>query len=115
MGIERLGEAAIIAVGGELDVTNYLELVDFADAVLEPLSRQVVLELSGLTFMDCCGVRGILMCRDAVVKRGGALWIAAVHGNPARLLAITGIDTGLVVHETVGQALSATGGGAVQP
>ena len=63
----------IVAVAGELDLANADR---FAIAVAEQLSRgPVLVDLSGLTFMDSAGVRAV----DAMLRS------ASEHGNELRV------------------------------
>jgi anti-anti-sigma regulatory factor len=46
----------------------------------------MVIDLAGLTFMDCGGYRCLVACRLAIGGRGGTLVIRGQTGQPARLL-----------------------------
>jgi anti-sigma B factor antagonist len=54
------GEAIVLLLAGELDLAS-AELVRSAPAqITGPLARRVVIDLSGLSFIDCAGMRAVL-------------------------------------------------------
>jgi anti-sigma B factor antagonist len=77
------GDRQVINVSGELDVRtrHYVE-----QACLAGDDPVVVLEMSGLTFMDCCGYAGLVAVRRVLQQRGGSLTLSHQAGQPARLL-----------------------------
>jgi anti-anti-sigma factor len=50
----------------------------------------VVIEMSALTFMDCCGYAGLVAARRVLEERGGSLTFSNQEGQPARLLVMLG-------------------------
>lgn len=57
-------------------------------ACLGPADQDVVVDLGGLTFMDCAGYAGIVMARDALGRRGRTLTIQNQADEPARLITL---------------------------
>jgi anti-anti-sigma factor len=88
LAVEHLDGTVLVCPIGELDLASAPEL----ERVLEALiieSSAVVVELSGLTFVDCAGLRPI---RRAV--RGGSLVPVRLSGaNPfvQRVLELSGM------------------------
>jgi anti-anti-sigma factor len=81
----------VVTISGELDVRSrqYVE-----HACLEGDDPVVVLEMSALTFMDCCGYAGLVAARRVLEGRGGSLTFSNQDGQPARLLVMLGaVDT----------------------
>ena len=59
----------------------------------------VVVDLSGLSFMDAAGLGVLLEHRSVLRERGGDLWLVAPEGGAAhRLLEIVGLDKLLRIH-----------------
>ena len=81
------GENHVVNVSGELDVRTR-QLVE--QACLTGHDLAVVVEMSELTFMDCCGYAGLVAIRRALLERGGSLTLTNQVGQPARLLALLG-------------------------
>jgi len=81
------GGSHVVAIAGELDVRTrqYVEL-----ACLEGDDPVVVIEMSALTFMDCCGYAGLVAARRTLEERGGSLTFSNQEGQPARLLVMLG-------------------------
>jgi anti-anti-sigma factor len=121
----------VVALEGELDASNYERLVDEVRGLYEAGSRQLVLDLSGLTFMASSG----LVALHSIVQvmhgeeppdpeMGWAAFHAmgnAVDGNGAqtevrlcgaqpsveRVLGRTGLDRLFVVHPDRASAIAA--------
>ncbi|QYC41566.1 Anti-sigma-F factor antagonist RsfA [Nonomuraea coxensis DSM 45129] len=104
-----LPTGVLITVTGELDVTNAAGLESLLERSAPP-GEPVILDLGGLTFMDCGGLHLLLRLRDRLRSRAAGLHVAAVHGSPAFLLRITGVGRVLDLHPSVGQALVAVDG-----
>ncbi len=78
---------------GEIDAAS----VPALRAALEPFADQagtvvVVVDLSGVTFMDSSGVGALAVAHRALADRDGQLILCGVHGMITRLLSITGLD-----------------------
>jgi anti-anti-sigma factor len=81
------GENHVVNVSGELDVRTR-QLVE--QTCLTGHNLAVVVDMAGLTFMDCCGYAGLIGIRRALLAAGGSLTLANQSGQPARLLALLG-------------------------
>ncbi|MEZ7128852.1 STAS domain-containing protein [Nonomuraea sp. AD125B] len=96
----------LVTVTGELDVTNAAELESLLEGATPP-GEPMVLDLGGLTFMDCGGLHLLMRQQDRLRRQAARLHVAAVHGSPAVLLRITGVGDALTLHANLGQALDA--------
>ncbi|MGA5759666.1 STAS domain-containing protein [Nonomuraea bangladeshensis] len=96
----------LVTVTGELDVTNAAELESLLEGATPP-GEPMVLDLGGLTFMDCGGLHLLLRQQDRLRRQAARLHVAAAHGSPAVLLRITGVGDALTLHANLGQALDA--------
>jgi len=75
--------SCVVHVSGELDLATSDTLFIASSACNHP---SMVIDLGGLTFMDCGGYRCLVACRLAIGGRGGTLVIRGQTGQPARLL-----------------------------
>lgn len=75
----------VVALAGELDLTSRSVV---HEACSSPDLVQVVVDLSGLTFMDCAGYRALAAARADLERRGGELVLTDAVGGPRRLLAL---------------------------
>lgn len=104
LGEEHLRGVTVITVGGELDLVTAGELEDFVCRARRP-GDQVVLDLAGVGFLDCSGLRALLRVHQDVLSDGGASRLAAPERIAGRVLAITGVDRYIQVHATRAEAV----------
>jgi anti-anti-sigma factor len=66
---ERTPAAVVLRVGGELDLAGAPRLGEAVQAVQESADAALVIDLSGVTFMDSTGVRALVdagrVCRES--------------------------------------------------
>jgi len=96
------GPNHVVNVSGELDVRTRQAV---EQACLTGHDLAVVVEMSGLTFMDCCGYAGLVAIRRALLERGGSLTLTNQVGQPARLLDLLGATESARIAEHHGAAL----------
>jgi anti-anti-sigma factor len=99
----------VIAIGGELDLTNSQRL---ADALSAASATTVILDLGGLDFIDSAGMRTIDQMRRLLASAGRTLLIVApTESRAAWTFRVAGFDHGFV-QESVDAALLKTNGGS---
>ncbi|WP_370891031.1 STAS domain-containing protein [Janibacter sp. GXQ6167] len=95
----------VVTVTGEIDVASTGALRRALTAAGDEGERQVVADLSGVTFIDSSGI-GVLIGRTKAMHReGGALAVVATHERVLRTFALTGVDQVLAIHATVDEAV----------
>jgi anti-sigma B factor antagonist len=105
-GIERLNDAVVIRLVGELDLYNAPEV---RAALLELCTEQperLVVDLGEVDFVDSTALGVLIEARTKLDNRGSFL-LAAPGLETHRALTISGLDRHLSVHESVDAALSA--------
>jgi anti-anti-sigma factor len=95
VGVSVVGERAILAVRGEVDMLTTPDLIAMVDAAIDDGHRSVVLDLAELDFMSVMGLRAIAGGADRLEVAGGALTIRSPSALVRRLLDIMGL-AGLV-------------------
>jgi anti-sigma B factor antagonist len=80
---------AIVAVEGEFDMAA---LDDVTAAIRPHLDREVVVDLSRLSFMDSCGVQCLLRLQTEAARRGGRLRVGQVSHVVERLVQLLALD-----------------------
>ena len=94
------GDRATLKLSGELDLCS----VDLLEAVLQNHittgRRHIRLDMSGLTFIDCAGLRAVVDAHNALLLERGRLDLIRVGSPTARLLRITELDTALNIETT---------------
>jgi anti-sigma B factor antagonist len=90
MSARHRDRLSLVRLTGELDLVTARLLEEFLADVLRSGSARLVVDLAGVTFMDCTGLGVMLRARDASVSRGGGLRLVALPRRIRALLALTG-------------------------
>jgi anti-anti-sigma factor len=77
------GDRCVVHVTGELDLATRNRLFRTCTAGNYP---SMVVDISRLTFVDCCGYGGIVASRSVVEADGRTLTVRGAIGEPAQLL-----------------------------
>jgi anti-anti-sigma factor len=108
------GEIAVVEVAGEVDMRVAPEL----EEALAPKSlggcRSVVVDLTGVSFMDSTGVRALLVAHSAYQEAGIGSAVAVGADSPAhRVIELVEVADMLSVHSdrAAAEASLAEGGG----
>ena len=81
-----------MSVGGEMDSSTSPQLLDAVTAVLgQPGFRDLVVDLSQVTFADACAVGVLVQARLACRHIGGRFTVFGARGGVAQLLHLTGV------------------------
>jgi anti-sigma B factor antagonist len=99
VAVEHLDDRVVVHVEGELDMAS----ADAFENAVSPVTSapHVVLDLSGCTFLDSTGMRLIA----ATVQQAPRVSIVATDPGVRRVLEITAVDTMVVVHASLEEAL----------
>jgi anti-sigma B factor antagonist len=97
--VQSLNGSTLIAVVGEVDIDSMPEL----QATLDELSieRQILVDLSGVLFMDSSGLNVLLRQRTRMTEKGGSIYICNPSPAVQRLVEITGLDDVLYAPDAV--------------
>lgn len=90
----------VVRLGGELDVDSVHLVRDALDCVASMSSRArlIVLDLSGVTFCDVGGLRGIETCAGILEAGGRQLVLHRLPQRLMKLIALSGVASGLERH-----------------
>jgi len=83
--VEQHGPVCVLAIRGELDVFTVANLTRCVTAALKTRTEQFVLDLSGLTFIDCRGARALAAMAQAV-PAGSPVVVRSVNPAVRRVL-----------------------------
>lgn len=102
---ESAGEPyTLIVLSGDIDVTNSEQLRDLLDTEVARQPRLLIVDLSGVPFMDSSGLQALLRANRALDRMGGVLSLVAPREAVARTLRLTAADRLIPVYDTVDQA-----------
>jgi anti-sigma B factor antagonist len=100
------GLCAVVRVEGEIDLDSAGELSEAALAAMQDIGPSLVLDMSGVTFMDSTGLKVLLAVHKRAELAGGRLVLAAPTRSVNRVVSITGFDQTFAVCEDVESALA---------
>jgi anti-sigma B factor antagonist len=102
---ESAGEPyTLVAAAGEADITNRDDLRSVLDAEVTERPVTLILDLSGLRFMDSSALHVILQANRALDRQGGVMALVAPQEAVAKMLRLTTADRLIPVFATVAEA-----------
>jgi anti-sigma B factor antagonist len=109
--ISRVDSAHVLDVRGELDIASALGLAGPLTDIASDSDGPVVLDLSGLSFMDSTGMSVLLNARRRLTRQGRRMLVVCPSGPVMRVLELTSLVDTLHVHPTREAALGSLNGG----
>ena len=97
----------LVTLAGECDLHTGRQLRDVLTSEVSRGTRRMILELSGLSFMDSTGMQVLLSIRTVLSVRGGTLALVAPQPVVARILELTGADRYIPVYGSLEDAQTA--------
>ena len=82
--------AEVIALAGELDLAVHEDFRELVDEVLAATPQLVVVDVTGVEFMDSTMLRELLRAHRDLEEAGGRLVVAGAQPAVTRLLELTG-------------------------
>lgn len=98
------GAWTVVDVEGEVDLSTASSLRDRIVELVEKGSRQIVINLQGVPFMDSTGLGVLVGSLKRVREREGTLALAGVRRPVHRVLSLTGMDKVFPIHASVAEA-----------
>ncbi|MFJ6392802.1 STAS domain-containing protein [Streptomyces sp. NPDC091972] len=98
----------VVTVRGEIDHDVrevFHKALQFEDGT--PAPWRIVVDLSGVSFMDSSGINTFIACHRQVSQMQGWVRIASAHPFVVRVLALVGVDAVIACYPSVKQALHA--------
>ncbi len=107
--ISREGDSrVVVGLRGELDVAVAVRVVAELSAVAAR-EREIIIDLTGLEFIDSSGLAALVRVREQARHAGGDMLLAAPQRQVLRLLALTRLTDAFSVHASVNEAASDVG------
>ncbi len=107
---QRDGGGVCLRLAGELDLGTAGELSSAIDRVVAEGHRELLLDLTELTFCDSTGIAAFVRGDNIVAADGGWLRLTGATGRVARVLQVTGLaevlDRGLDTADPTAPAAS---------
>jgi len=103
--VESEGEPyTLVELVGEADVTNSDALRDVLDAEVAKEPRTLIIDLSGLRFMDSSALHALLRVNRSLDRQGGVLALVSPQPAVAKILRLTTADRLIPVFGSVAEA-----------
>ncbi|MFJ5265234.1 STAS domain-containing protein [Streptomyces sp. NPDC088387] len=97
----------VMELTGELDYGSSSQVRDALPRLtLEP-GRQLVVDLSGITFCDSSGITALLAARNHALAARADIVLATVPGHISRVFTVVGLDQVFTMHPTAEAAEAA--------
>ena len=94
----------LVEITGEADVTNTDELRRLLDEEVAQQPRTLIIDLSGLRFMDSSALHAVLRANRSLDRQGGVLALVSPQAAVAKILRLTTADRLIPVFDTVAEA-----------
>jgi anti-sigma B factor antagonist len=109
---------AVVWASGDVDTNVAETFQDVMLAVMRRHSPLLLLDLSGVSFMDCAGLRALLLTQRRAGMRGGSVSLIAESPAVRRIIDLLGVRDVLPVHGRLSELsavlLSLLGGAGLQ-
>jgi anti-sigma B factor antagonist len=89
--LESLNGNAVVALVGELDLDTAPELTRVLDPLLDDGPQEVIVECSGLGFIDSSGIADIVAAHKRLQSRGAHLTIRSLQPQALKIFAAVGL------------------------
>jgi anti-sigma B factor antagonist len=102
---QSVADVPVVAVSGEVDVYSAPALKESLTELLKSGVKTVVVDLSGVAFLDSTGLGALVEARAATTEAGGTLPLVCSQERILKLFTITGLDGVFSIHPTVEEAV----------
>ncbi len=100
------GDRTVIAVGGEVDVYTAPRLRDTITELVGAGSTELLVDLSGVEFLDSTGLGVLVGGLKKVTATGGSLELVCSSERLLKIFRITGLGKVFTIHDSADAALA---------
>jgi len=104
--IEEQAGALVLRLQGRFDAASAPEIKQLLKDQVGAGNTRIVLEISGVDFMDSSGLSVIVTCQRLAQSRGGDLRIAGAAESVKSILELTRLSRVFELDSDVGEAIS---------
>lgn len=105
--VETSDGRVLIRASGELDVSNSASLVQAGEDAMADGYETVLVDFSGITFVDSSGLSALVALHRHAAERGVFVAVVALGDSTRRIIDLMGLDETLNLHPNVEEALRA--------
>ena len=100
------GEATIVSAQGEVDVFSAPELDTELSALVADGHSRLVIDLSGVAFLDSTGLGVLVKALKHAREAGGWVHLVVSSGRIRKIFEITGLDASIPIFDTTLDAIA---------
>ena len=109
MSVSRPADGScVVSMSGELDLDSAAEFGALLDVMTAPAPVHVVVELSGVRFIDSSGLNALVVGARETERRGGSFVVVAPSHHVARVFDLVRIGESLDIVASLDDALALT-------
>lgn len=112
LSTSRRGSFTVVTVEGDVDLGTAAQLGDETLAATREDKPHLVLDLSGVTFLDSSGLKVLVSTHRRTELAGGSMALAAVPRVVMRVLTVTSLDKVFPIYDSVDDVVAADPEGA---
>ncbi|MCC2335534.1 STAS domain-containing protein [Cellulomonas sp. zg-Y766] len=106
VSVEDVGTRAVVHVAGEIDVSSAVRLRERLSLLIAEQHTDLVVDLTGVTFMDSTGLGLLVGTLKRVRIAGGRLVLVVASERLLKVFRITGLTQVFTIHDTLEAALA---------
>jgi stage II sporulation protein AA (anti-sigma F factor antagonist) len=93
-------DGTIVTISGEVDVGTEAQLQQSLLRIIRECGARLMLDASGVSFMDCAGLRALLATRRRAEMHGVFLRLIATSAAVRRIIELTGAQEALAMERS---------------
>jgi anti-sigma B factor antagonist len=91
LDIHPSDHGTVVQLTGELDVGSSRPLQDILLRIMRDRNPRLLLDLCGVSFMDCSGLTALILTQRRAVQRHGWVRLIAVSEQVRKVIVLTGL------------------------
>lgn len=103
--VSTRGTATVVTLAGEIDLSNHVPLRTVLNDLIVGGSVHLVLDMTGVSFMDSTGLGALIGTRRRVHAFQGSLRIVLTNDAIMRVFEVTGLDNVFDLYPSLADAL----------
>src|ERR1700761_3008416 len=106
--VRPCGGSSEVRIEGEIDLCVADQLHELLLRIARVHGPRLLLDLSAVSFMDCAGLRALVVTLRHAERHGWSMPLIAVSAMVRRIIALTGAEDALPVRDQSGNSSSAS-------
>jgi anti-sigma B factor antagonist len=106
LSVSGHGGYAVVALCGELDLADVPVVASHLMATVAAFGPSIIVDLAGLEFIDCCGLRVLVRVLNWTRESGGDMYLVGPRLPVRRVLEMAGLNGVFSVYPSVEQAVT---------